>query len=49
MRMIDDFTICAVNGAFGLKEKLRVQSVDELSSYVALVMNNKGFSSNLRS
>ena len=47
VRMIDDFTICGVNGALGLREKLRVQSVDELSAYLALVMNNKGFSSKL--
>lgn len=48
VRMIDDFSICGVNGAFGLTEKLRVQSVDELSSYLALIMNNPGFSSNLK-
>ena len=47
VRMIDDFTICGVNGAFGLKEKLRVQSVDELPSYLALVMNDPGFPSKL--
>ena len=47
VRMIDDFTICGVNGAFGLKEKLRVQSVDELSSYLALVMNDPGFPAKL--
>ena len=45
--MIDDFTICGVNGAFGLKEKLRVQSVDELSSYLALVISDPGFSPKL--
>ena len=47
VRMIDDFTICGVNGAFGLKEKLRVQSVDELSSYLAMVMNDPGFPAKL--
>ncbi len=46
--MIDDFSICGVNGAFGLTEKLRVQSVDKLSLYLALLMNDPGFSSQLQ-
>ena len=48
VRMIDDFSICGVNGTVGLTEKLRVQSVDELASYLALIMNNEGFSSTLQ-
>ena len=32
VRLVDDFTICGVNGAYGLREKLRVQALDELCS-----------------
>ena len=35
VRLVDDFTICGVNGAYGLREKLRVQAVDELCAYLA--------------
>ena len=48
VRMIDDFSICGVNGTVGLAEKLRVQSVDELASYLAIIMNISGFSSTLK-
>ncbi len=41
--MIDDFSICGINGAFGLTEKLRVQSVDELSTCLALILNLHSF------
>jgi len=34
-----DFTICGVNGAYGLREKLRVQAVDELCSYLAYMLD----------
>eukprot|EP00435_Cladocopium_sp_Y103_P049576 s2642_g15.t1 len=40
VRLIDDFSINGVNGAYGLREKLRVQSVDELCSYIAYMMDN---------
>ena len=39
VRMIDDFSVCGVNGAFGLREKLRVQAVDELTSYLAILLD----------
>lgn len=37
VRLVDDFTICGVNGAYGLQEKLRVQAVDELCAYLAFL------------
>ena len=42
VRLVDDFSICGVNGAYGLREKLRVQAVDELCSYVAYMRDNVG-------
>ena len=39
VRLVDDFTICGVNGAYGLREKLRVQAVDELCSYLAVMLD----------
>lgn len=39
-RMIDDFSCCGINAAFGLTEKLRVQSVDELCSYLAILLDD---------
>ena len=45
VRMVDDFSICGVNGAYGLREKLRVQSVDELCSFLALMMDSANESS----
>ena len=36
---MDDFTICGVNGAYGLREKLRVQAVDELCAYLAFMLD----------
>ena len=39
VRMIDDFSICGVNAAYGLREKLRVQAVDELCSYLAIALD----------
>ena len=38
--MIDDFSVCGINGAYGLTEKLRVQAVDELASFLALILNH---------
>ena len=40
IRMIDDFSICGINSAYGLTEKLRVQAVDELASFLALLLNH---------
>ena len=42
VRMIDDFSVCGVNGAYGLREKLRVQAVDELCSYLAYMLDTVG-------
>ena len=41
IRMIDDFSVCGINGAYGLTEKLRVQAVDELASFLALLLNHQ--------
>ena len=30
IRLIDDFTICWVNGTFGMCERLRVETIDEM-------------------
>ena len=40
MRLIDDFSINGVNAAYGLREKLRVQSIDELCSYLAYILDH---------
>ena len=40
IRMIDDFSVCGINSAYGLTEKLRVQAVDELASFLALILNH---------
>lgn len=39
VKMVDDFSICGANGAYGLREKLRVQAVDELCSYLAYMVD----------
>ena len=39
VKMVDDFSICGANGAYGLREKLRVQAVDELCSYLAYMLD----------
>ena len=44
IRMIDDFSVCGVNSAYGLTEKLRVQAVDELASFLALLLNHPAHS-----
>ena len=41
VRMIDDFSVCGINSAYGLTEKLRVQAVDELASFLALLLNHR--------
>ena len=40
VRMIDDCSCCGINAAYGLTEKLRVQSVDELCSYLSLLLDD---------
>ena len=39
VRLVDDFSVAGVNAAFGLREKLRVQAVDELCAYLACMMD----------
>ena len=39
MRLIDDFSINGVNATYRLREKLRVQSINELCSYIAFMMD----------
>lgn len=39
MRLIDDFSICCANAAYGVAERLRVQSIDELTSYLAYILD----------
>ena len=39
VRLIDDFTICGINATYGLTEKLRVQSVDELCAFLATMVD----------
>ena len=41
VRMIDDSSVCGINSAYGLTEKLRVQAVDELASFLALLLNHQ--------
>jgi len=40
IRLVDDFSIAGVNAAFGLREKLRVQAVDELCAYLASMLDD---------
>ena len=42
IRMIDDFSISKVNHTYGLRERLRVQAVDELCAYLAVMMDDAG-------
>ena len=44
-RMIDDFSISKVNHTYGMKERLRVQAVDELCAYLATLMDGANPSS----
>ena len=41
VRMIDDFSICGVNAAYGMRERLRVQSVDEITAYLAKILDKQ--------
>ena len=40
VRLVDDFSICGVNSTYGMKERLRVQSVDELAACLAIYMEH---------
>ena len=40
VRMIDDFSISKVNQTYGLRERVRVQAVDELCAYLAYLLDN---------
>ena len=40
VRLIDDFSICGANSAYGMTEKLRVQSIDELRAYLAYILDS---------
>ena len=40
VRLIEDFSINGVNAAYGLREKLRVQFIDELCSYLAYSLDH---------
>jgi len=40
IRLVDDFSVAGVNAAFGLREKLRVQAVDELCAYLASMLDD---------
>ena len=42
-RLIDDFSICGVNSAFGMTEKLRVDSIDEIVAGISVLMDTDGF------
>ena len=39
LRLIDDFSVCGVNGAFAMTEKLRVDSIDEIMASLTTLMN----------
>ena len=36
-RVIDDFSICGLNAACGLKEKFKIRAIDELAAYLPWV------------
>jgi len=41
-RLIDDFSICGVNSAFGMSEKLRVDAIDWRKPYDVGRKKNEG-------
>ena len=43
IRLIDDFTICGVNGTCGLCEKLRVETIDEMVACLLIALTVKTF------
>ena len=42
-RLIDDFSICGVNSAFGMAEKLRVDAIDEILAGISVLLDSEGF------
>lgn len=42
-RIIDDFSICGVNSAFGMTEKLRVDAIDEIVAGLSVLLDSKDF------
>ena len=44
VRLIDDFSVCGVNGTFGLPERLRVESIEDLTAALLVGMDMKGAS-----
>ena len=45
IRMIDDFSISKVNQTYGMRERLRVQAVDEICAYLAYLLDTKSTNS----
>ena len=43
IRLIDDFSICGVNSAFGMTEKLRVDAIDEIVAGVSVLLDSDDF------
>ena len=43
IRLIDDFSICGVNSSFGLTEKFRVNSIDEIVAGLAVLIDANVF------
>ena len=41
VRMIDDFSISKVNQTYGLRERLRVQAIDEVCAYLAYLLDSR--------
>lgn len=42
-RLIDDFSICGVNSAFGMTEKLRVDAIDEIVAGISVLLDSHEF------
>ena len=42
VRLIDDFSVCGVNGTVGLPERLRVESIEDLTAALLVGMDMKG-------
>ena len=38
--MIDDFSVSRINHTYGMRERLRVQAVDELCAYLATLLDD---------
>ena len=42
-RLIEDFSICGVNSAFGMTEKLRVDAIDEIVAGISVLLDSHEF------